>query len=695
MPLYKKKPLSMSEAPEDLDPHEPVFQVRFTKEVFRDYEDYLKRVNLYRQRVWRCKVTGKSNLTYEEALVSEHRATENVQQFPKDLIPRVLHMIQFSTSTLNDLVNEMYYKLEESLFEGLELQGRKDDSVYSCKILKILDDGNTVQYQVGWFDKDKKVIDSSIVKAEDLIHKKRPFSRRVLKEFIKESTYQTSPWVVHENVAKKHGIMTEPPEELRDILTLQNGSIWSAKKKWDFQNSKINKKRKEAENGNLAGPDKKIKKDEDNPNAEPVRYPIDDLLVCPAPDDPIFTERPPLSLEFNVPMNCVGDLLMVWDFCCTFGKLLHLWPFSLDDLENAVCHKDSNLTLIVELHSSILQLLIKDEGDYFLVTRDKKRKSKIRLINWAEFLCDFVEMRDREELSGSVGTIKRGHYGLLEAHIKLRILRELVAEALGTDAIRVNLEERVEQQQALAAVKRDEARRQKEELLKMENSDNKGTAAGNIVENGSRNDHSVTVNESYVDYVDEVNISDKNHIAENREKKHYSHISAEAAKKPRMGDGCNSEGMKAQRRGKDKDKETRKPEATKEHLEREIEKLSVRTNCLGKDRNHNRYWFFRRERRVFVESSDSMRWGYYSIKEELDALLGSLNPKGERERGLKRQLEKYYNRISLALQKRSKDVAQKVLLEENVLRRSTRVRAQPRDSSATAFLRYKNKWKEN
>lgn len=63
--------------------------------------DYLKRVNLYRQRVWRCKVTGKSNLTYEEALVSEHRATENVQQFPKDLMPRVLHMIQFSKNRNN------------------------------------------------------------------------------------------------------------------------------------------------------------------------------------------------------------------------------------------------------------------------------------------------------------------------------------------------------------------------------------------------------------------------------------------------------------------------------------------------------------------------------------------------------------------------------------------------------------------
>ncbi|RWW03915.1 hypothetical protein BHE74_00027537 [Ensete ventricosum] len=101
-----------------------------------------------------------------------------------------------------------------------------------------------------------------------------------------------------------------------------------------------------------------------------------------------------------------------------------------------------------------------------------------------------------------------------------------------------------------------------------------------------------------------------------REKKDYSYVSAEAAKKLRTGDGCNSEGMKAQRRGKDKDKETPNPEAT------------VRSTLL-------------------------------------------------------------------ALQKRSKDIAQKVLLEENVLRRSTRVRAQPRDGSATAFLRYKNKWKEN
>lgn len=43
-----------------------------------------------------CKVTGKTNLTYEEAMVSEKRATEKVQQIPKELIAPALRIIQYS-----------------------------------------------------------------------------------------------------------------------------------------------------------------------------------------------------------------------------------------------------------------------------------------------------------------------------------------------------------------------------------------------------------------------------------------------------------------------------------------------------------------------------------------------------------------------------------------------------------------------
>lgn len=104
-----------------------------------------------------------------------------------------------------------------------------------------------------------------------------------------------------------------------------------------------------------------------------MKYPIDDLLVQPAADDPVFTDRPSPSRDFNVPMDCVGDLLMIWDFCSSFSKLLHLYPFSLEDIENSICHKDSNLALIMELHSALLRLLMKD-GENLLPTKNKTRK---------------------------------------------------------------------------------------------------------------------------------------------------------------------------------------------------------------------------------------------------------------------------------------------------------------------------------
>lgn len=66
--------------------------------------EYLNRINLYRQRVWVCKVTGKTSLTYEEALVSEKRAGEKVQQFPKELMAPVLRIIQYSMYLLTTVM---------------------------------------------------------------------------------------------------------------------------------------------------------------------------------------------------------------------------------------------------------------------------------------------------------------------------------------------------------------------------------------------------------------------------------------------------------------------------------------------------------------------------------------------------------------------------------------------------------------
>ena len=52
-------------------------------------------------------------------------------------------------------------------------------------------------------------------------------------------------------------------------------------------------------------------------------------------------------------------------------------PISLSDLENAICHKETNLVLLVEIHTALLNLLINDEGEYFEFIQDKNRKSKV------------------------------------------------------------------------------------------------------------------------------------------------------------------------------------------------------------------------------------------------------------------------------------------------------------------------------
>jgi hypothetical protein len=103
--------------------------------------------------------------------------------------------------------------------------------------------------------------------------------------------------------------------------------------------------------------------------------------VQPETDDPVFTVRPLPSRDFNVPMDGVGDLLMVWDFLSSFSKLLHLWPFSLEDFENAICRKGSNVNLIVETHSSLIRLLKSEKDECFSAVQKRTRALKVKCSN--------------------------------------------------------------------------------------------------------------------------------------------------------------------------------------------------------------------------------------------------------------------------------------------------------------------------
>lgn len=61
-----------------------VFVLRVTGEVVASYGDYVAKLRQYRSREWTCAYTGKSGLTYEEAVQSEARSATLLSKVSPD-----------------------------------------------------------------------------------------------------------------------------------------------------------------------------------------------------------------------------------------------------------------------------------------------------------------------------------------------------------------------------------------------------------------------------------------------------------------------------------------------------------------------------------------------------------------------------------------------------------------------------------
>ena len=93
MPLLRKQPFVKSQPPAGLKPEDEVFFCETTKEVFLDYEAFFERTILCNSLVWSCSVTGKSNLTYEEAAESEAKSRKKISNLPKGLKKGLLYLV--------------------------------------------------------------------------------------------------------------------------------------------------------------------------------------------------------------------------------------------------------------------------------------------------------------------------------------------------------------------------------------------------------------------------------------------------------------------------------------------------------------------------------------------------------------------------------------------------------------------------
>lgn len=138
MPLLNKQKFNKKPIPDDLDPEQEVFYSKLTQEIFLDYEEFFERTILCNSLVWTCVLTGKTSLTYAEALESEQKARKSMTAFPFVLEKTIVYLINLTKrGNIKDLIDDLFSYTKDRYFIGetLQLMGQKNQT---CKIIDIL-----------------------------------------------------------------------------------------------------------------------------------------------------------------------------------------------------------------------------------------------------------------------------------------------------------------------------------------------------------------------------------------------------------------------------------------------------------------------------------------------------------------------------------------------------------------------------
>ncbi|CAG9839448.1 unnamed protein product [Diabrotica balteata] len=123
MPLLKKMVFEKHSIKDYLRDDEEVFYCEITNEIFRDYEEFSERMFLYNSMVWTCCMTGKQNLTYQEALESEDNARQSLKEFPIELrLPILFLASKTHRTSFGDMTDDVFNFVKDRYFTGENLE---------------------------------------------------------------------------------------------------------------------------------------------------------------------------------------------------------------------------------------------------------------------------------------------------------------------------------------------------------------------------------------------------------------------------------------------------------------------------------------------------------------------------------------------------------------------------------------------
>ncbi|KAG0242609.1 ATP-utilizing chromatin assembly and remodelling N-terminal-domain-containing protein [Mortierella sp. GBAus27b] len=385
MPLLKRKAIKPVPPPsiDEFDEDTQVYMMRFTNEIFTNYEDYVNRFFFYQQKNWQCETTGRSGLTYEQALESEQKEKSMVaNKFPPQLRKPLLEFVQFQTTRIDGVVDEAYTKFKNLYYQNEPVNVVWDKATYSAVIRKVLpkEEWTTVvngaeepeepgQYLVQVLDQKgngiedmERVVDCSLLSRDRLA-----FNKNILRKYIRECStkenYLGAPWIVKPSLARKYGIEAKLPE---DLQTARDSALSKLKKRKGLSDpapelAASKKAKKEA-----ADKAKEEKQGESATQADKVvKYPTEDLNLDAkliAKDSQGVVSRPEARRDTSVSPDCFEAVVMVWQFLNSYSTPLKLSPFGMKEFVDSLAHTDSQhpSVMVAEYHSVLMNMIIQD-----------------------------------------------------------------------------------------------------------------------------------------------------------------------------------------------------------------------------------------------------------------------------------------------------------------------------------------------
>ncbi|RCI10705.1 hypothetical protein L249_5324, partial [Ophiocordyceps polyrhachis-furcata BCC 54312] len=372
-----------------------VWHIPQTGEIFVTYEDYLSRMEFYKQRRFNDQITGHSGLSFFEAFNSELTGGREVDaNFPEALKGPILRKVQFQTiSRLDNLVDMIYDEFKHDFYPGEDVTvtvhgGDRVHGLVRDKTSfppRMLSDGSKTQPTTRYLVNIKVTEEETMVTTEHIYRDRGVFTKSMLRSFIKKTVtrdaWTGAPWLVKHDYAAVYHIDTRLQAQKRAVPHDANGhgpaAAAAALQQGPVRLPELKPapKSHKAKHGGAKGLkwplDMSVNGSSSNGYAHhPAGGPPREPTSPPSPPPPPPPKDPPVPVQGRgtmcdrIDMASVGALLETWDTLNVYCEIFRLDSFTFDDFVEAmsVASDRVRVQLFDEIHCAVLKVLVESES---------------------------------------------------------------------------------------------------------------------------------------------------------------------------------------------------------------------------------------------------------------------------------------------------------------------------------------------